>query len=232
MKKIRTYLGVLLICLSCEEHIPTTQHLSVIVDLTDVQNNPPNANDVLSYVSKCHPSDGLAINLRYVSETRYTPKYRFVLQESEVGWLSNEDMQRRKRKKLLQQFTDTLKGNQLQESKRSEIFRLVCDEIISLSEKEGSKQLILFSDLKEHSFFSVYQKRDVANLLYQRDAVKRQFLSKVNLPEDLSGIKLHIVYNPNLEEDTVFTAMLGLYRAVLECRGVELFISNEKKVML
>jgi len=232
MKKIRTYLGVLLICLSCEEHIPTTQHLSAIIDLTDLQNNPPSTSDVLNYVFKGHPSDGLEINLRYVSETRYTPKYRFVLQESEVGWLSNEDLQRRKRKKLLQQFTDTLKGNQLLESKRSEIFRLVCEELTSLSKKQGSRRLILFSDLKEHSFFSIYQKKDMAKLLYDADAVKRQFLSKVNLPEDLSGIELHIIYNPNLEEDTVFTAMIGLYREILECRGVELFISNEKKVML
>jgi hypothetical protein len=107
----------------------------------------------------------------------------------------------------------------------------VSSELKSLSKKEGTKKLVLFSDLKEHSFFSVYQKSDVAKLLCREEQILQEFLSQTELPDDLSGIALHIVYSPNLAEDQVFTAMIQLYESIFESRGVELHISNEKKVM-
>ncbi|WP_439131461.1 hypothetical protein [Polaribacter sp.] len=230
MKQLSLFILVL-IMISCEDHIPTTQHLSVIVDVTDAKHAKPKTNDVLNYLEQGSPSDGLEITLRYVSETRYAPKYQFILRESAVGWLSNEDTQRRRKKKLLQQFKDTLEHTQIKESPRSEIFRLVCSEIKSLNKKEGAKKLVLFSDLREHSFFSVYQKYDVGKLLHQEEQVLQKFIRQAELPEDLSGIALYIVYSPKLKEDEIFTAMIKLYQSIFESRGVELHISNEKKVM-
>ena len=223
---------VLLLFLGCEQQTPVTQHLSVIIDLTDTKNEKPKAKEIIDYLDKSHPSDGLGISLCYVSETRYTPKYQFILQQSEVGWLSNEDTQRRKKKKLLQQFKDTLNHHKLEESPRSEIFRLVCNELNNLSKKSGKKKLLLYSDLKENSFFSVYQQWDVIRLLNHQDSVMKEFLSNVNLPDDLSNISLQIIYSPNLEEDKVFTAMVELYQSIFEQRGVQIDISNEKKVVL
>jgi len=231
---MKTILKILLICvvIGCEEHIPQTQQISAIIDLTDADNIPPSAKDIVNYLDKSPPSDGLGISLRYVSETRYTPKFQFILQQSSVGWLSNEDVQRRKKKKLLQQFKDTLERHQTAQSPRSEIFRLVCNELTDLSKKDGKKKLLLFSDLKENSFFSVYHQNDVYQLLNQREKVVANFLTNVYLPEDLSGISLHIIYSPNLQEDKVFTAMINLYQSIFEKRGVTLYISNEKKVVL
>lgn len=218
--------------IGCEEHIPITQHLSVIIDLTDTKNEKPKAKEIIDYLDKSHPSDGLGITLCYVSETRYTSKYQFILQQSEVGWFSNEDTQRRKKKKLLQQFRDSLNHHKLEESPRSEIFRLVCNELNNLSKKSGKKKLLLYSDLKENSFFSVYQQRDIIRLLNHQDSVMKEFLSSVYLSDDLSNISLQIIYSPNLEEDKMFTAMVELYQSIFEKRGVQIYTSNEKKVVL
>ncbi len=231
MKKIFLILLILLFT-RCTEYFPTQQHLSVIVDLTDVDSEKPSYKEVTSYLKKGHASDGLSLSLRFVSETRYAPTYQFELPIGETGLLSNEDTRRTKRKLLLKQFKDTLEGIQKKLSPRSEIFRVVVDELNRLSTRTGNRTLLLFSNLEEHSFFSVYNKKDVQQLLSQPELVVEQFKSEVNLNDNLSGITLQIIYTPSLEEDRVFTAMIELYQSLLKPRGLVLKVITEKKVLL
>lgn len=231
MKKIFLILLVILFT-RCNEYLPTEQHLSVIVDLTDVDSEKPSYKEVVSYLKKGHASDGLSLSLRFVSETRYAPTYQFELPIGETGLLSNEDTRRTKKKLLLRQFKDTLGGIQNELSPRSEIFRVVVDELNRLSTRKGNRTLLLFSNLEEHSFFSVYNKKSVQQLLSQPELVVEQFKSEVNLNDNLSGITLQIIYTPSLEEDRVFTAMIELYQSLLESRGVVLKVITEKKVLL
>lgn len=219
----------------CKEYTPTHQHLSVIIDLTDKDNYRPTPKQVLNYIAKGHESDGLELSLRYVAETRYAPKHHFSLPQGEVGWLANEDMRRRKRKHLLGQFSDTLSTlNKVQKPlPRSEIFRLVIEEVTHLSKQKGKRTLLLYSDLKEFSpLISVYDTRQQARLLKSPQEMAAKLASGIELPHDLSGITIHILYVPSLEDDPLFTAMVAVYREVLEPLGAEIRVGIHDKITL
>ena len=229
-------LALLFILLAgCQEYEPKTQYISTIIDLSEEGSYKPSSKEILSYLEKGHSSDGLDISLRYVSETRYAPKHQFVLEQSETGWLSNEDTQRRKKRLLLEQFKDTLlstQGSQMPLSK-SEIFRLVVDELEHLSKQKGKRTLLLISDIKEHSsLFSVYNKNQYRKLLNEPEALADLFQNEVSIPKNLSGITLHILYRPKPEEDIGFTAMVTLYRNLFESRGAIVKVSQIHTVTL
>lgn len=229
MKKI-LIISLLMLLARCEEHIPTTQALSVIVDATDGENKEVSYERIQGYLKKGHPSDGLLISLRYVSDTRYAPSYEFELPTGDVGLLSNEDTRRRKRRMLLKSFRDTLENTKRKLSSRSEIFRLVTEEANRLSKTGCSGSLLVYSDLKENSFFSVYNPRDREMLLKNPSDVAERFLDVEALPENLSGITVYVLHTPSLEDSEVFTAMVGVYRSLLESRGAKILVTRTKRV--
>ena len=233
MKTLFKLIVILLCCTACEDYQPQTHHLSVLVDLSDTESYMPSAKEILAFVPQQHSSDGVELTLRYVSDTRYAPSYQFKLGQGEVGFLSNEDTRRRKHKKLLRQFTDSLAvTSKRPENQRSEIFRLLTSELHRLSKTDGTKTIVLFSDLEEHSFFSVYNKRDFWQLLKQPERIAQRFAEATAIPKDLSGVTIHIIYTPKLEEDAVFTAMVNLYRKLLESRGAKLLVTRSQVVHL
>jgi len=231
MKKL-AIISLLILLARCEGYIPSTQALSVIIDATDGENRDARFKHISSHLYKGHSSDGISISLRYVSETRYAPSYEFELPIGDVGLLSNEDARRRKRRMLLSQFKDTLENTKRGLSSQSEIFRLVVDEANKLSKISGRRSILLFSDLKEHSFFSVYKREDLQKLLTSPELVVQEFTDEVSLNENLSGIAIYIVHTPSLEDDKVFTAMIGVYRTILESRGATLVTTRTKRVQI
>ncbi len=221
----------LVLFMGCEEYHPTTKYLSTIIDLTEEDSYKPSAKEVLSYLENEHSSDGIELSLRYVGETRYAEKYQFVLPTGETGWFSNEDTRRTKRRMLLENFKDTLSSYENRLSLRSEIFRLTVEEVNRLSMTDRRSTLLLFSDLKEHSsLFSVYDKRQVRQLYKSPKLLAQKFSKDVSVAKDLSGITIHILYQPKLKDDQLFTALVALYRAVFEPRGASVKVSKTHKI--
>lgn len=234
MKKLILVCIVILLT-GCQEYQPTNQYLSLIIDLTDKDSYQPSPKEVLSYLNKGDQSDGIELSLRYVAETRYAPKYQFSLPQGETGWLSNEDARRRKRKHLLRQFSDTLsKMNKTQNIlPRSEIFRLVVDELTQLSKQEGKRTLLLYSNLREHSsLVSVYDRAQYGKLLKLPKRMAEKLSGELDLPNDLSGITIRILYTPKLEDDKVFTAMVAVYKQLFEPLGAELQVGIDNQIII
>lgn len=206
------------------EEQPKTYNLSVIIDLSDTDNYKPSAEEILSFMPNMKHSDGLTIRLRYVTETRYSDTYSFTLETGVMGLLSNEDQRRRKRKRLLKSFRDSLShlNSNHVALKRSEIFGVISDELKILSNREGERIVLIFGDLKQHSaYFSVYRKHDVHALVNNPEAITKRFADQFTLADNLSGINMHILNTPKLEDDKVFTAMVRWYRSLLEPKGVK-----------
>ena len=228
MRKFALILFILF--LGCEEYHPTTKYLSTIIDLTEEDSYKPSAKEVLPYLEEGHSSDGIELSLRYVGETRYAEKYQFVLPIGETGWFSNEDTRRTKKRMLLQSFKDTLSNYQNRLSLRSEIFRLTVEEVNRLAMSNSRSTLLLYSDLKEHSsLFSVYDKRQIKLLYKSPKLLAQNFSKKVPIAKDLSGITIHILHQPKLKDDRLFTALVALYRAVFEPRGASVIVSKTYK---
>lgn len=234
MKNLMVCLAISLLT-GCEQYEPKDQFLSTIIDLTDTPAYLPKAEEILSHLKDGQDSDGLTLSLRYVAETRYSSRKLFSLGKGETGLLSNEDARRRKRKVLLKQFSDTLQvyNNHEQEIPRSEILRLVVDELKTLSKVSGTKAILLYSNLKEHSsLLSLYNSRDVAKLYASVEKLANGLAEKLELPDELHGITLHILYVPTLEQDRLFTAMVELYRELLEPRGVSVIVGNTNQITI
>ena len=227
---MRALLLLLILLAGCQQYQTTNQYLSTIIDLTEEDSYKPSTKEVLSYLEKGHSSDGIELSLRYVGETRYAEKYRFILPTGETGWFSNEDTRRTKRRVLLKSFKDTLNKYKKGLSPRSEIFRLVVDEANRLSKFNGIRSILAFTDLKEHSsLFSIYDKRQLQKLYKSQKLLAQEFSKQVPIVKDLSGITIHILHQPKLQDDQLFTALVALYRAVFESRGASVVVSKTHK---
>lgn len=230
MKSWLLILCVLL--LQCQEYAPKSHYLSTIIDLTEEGSSPPSYEHVLSHLDQANEKDGLELSLRYVCETRYADRYQFSLPIGETGWFSNEHDRRSKHKKLLSRFRQALDRYETMQCLRSEIFRLVAEEAVYLSKLKGSRQILLYSDLKQHSpLFSVYDNKQL-NKLYNNTEGVADYFSKV-LPEvDLTGITINILFSPKLRDDRLFTAMVDVYRKVLEPKGASVNVIKNHRVAL
>ena len=184
-----------------------------------------------------HHADGLELYLTYIAETRYGQQYHFSLKQGTAGLLSNEDQRRRKRKALLKAFADTLRvsNDAHLELKRSEIYLSIANALNRLSHNENNInkcRIILLSDLKQHSsWFSVYRPKDLTLLKNNPEAVVELFESQSDIPNDLSGITLHIIYKPTVEDDAVFTALVNIYRKLLEPKGMQIHVGHAHQII-
>ncbi|WP_299884362.1 hypothetical protein [uncultured Lacinutrix sp.] len=222
------------ICLlACEDYSPKDHNLSVIIDRSEAHSYAPISDDITTYLGDTNATDAISISLSYISDTRYASKYSFNLDKAETGWLSNEDKRRKSRRLFFKQFGDSLRYYNTQQKPllRSAIFSVVLGAIEEASKKNSPYDILLFSDLKEHSaLFSVYDVRFKRKLLQDIDATTEALRSHIQLPKNLSGVTLHIIYKPSIEESPVFTAMVTLYKAMIESRGGKVIVGRHIKI--
>jgi len=236
MKKSSIYLvGVLfLFIIGCEDASePTTHSISVAIDHTEANRFRLPSGFILDPLRKTNVADGIELSLIPIADTRYHAKQSFVLDKGATGWMANEHQRRNERRLLFQRFEDSLavlnaNSNELQ---RSDIFRVIASELNTLATKTGKRQLIISSDLKEHSsMFSVYDVTQLQILHDNPEQVVKTFESSVNLVDDLSGISIRIVYEPTLEDEELFSQLIILYQSILEPRGAELSVGHHNTI--
>ncbi|QMU63091.1 MAG: hypothetical protein GKR88_01575 [Flavobacteriaceae bacterium] len=231
---IITVLAILV--LGCANQTPSTLHsLTVAVDLSEADGFRPKADFILDRLESDNIFDGIEISYIPIIDTRYTERHAFTLSKSSAGWLSNEDSRRRSRRALSTQFRDTLAKYCVNDKplKYSAIFGTIVTELNRLASKQGVRKLILISDLKEHSpIFSIYDPRQARRLLKYPKDVQARFESMVRLADNYKGINVELIHLPSPEEEQHFSAMVALYRAVIESRGGTLTIGNQKTVKL
>jgi len=231
-----TIIGLIgLLTVNCTEpHEPQWQHLSVAIDKTEANGTMPRVDDILKRLHHCHLSDGISLTIIPISDIRYTTRQNFLLDIGETGWLANEDTRRMLRKRLFGLFKDSLEEmtSKKQDLKRSDIFRAIINEINALASKTGKRTLLVYSDLKEHSFFSVYNKRQLKELFDSPSKVKNLFESQMEISSDLSDITIIIVHVPVFEDQLLFTQMVDLYKDVLEPRGAKVIVGQSLNIKL
>ncbi len=111
--------------------------------------------------------------------------------------------------------------------KASSLFIPLSSELHRLAQSSAeNKVLICFTDLFENSstMFSVYSSKGVSKLL-QNPAKLTALLSKhAPLPDNLKGVKIYIIYNPDMNTDKTFLVISSWYKELLENNGAEVFI--------
>jgi L-rhamnose mutarotase len=234
MKNI-LYALVILVLIGCDDSTGLqTRNFSFLIDRTEANANFPKPEYLLRKLPNRNPDDALSLCFATIGDTRYTQSRCFVLGKGKTGLLAN-DYERKQQWELLEQkFSDSLalENHREHHYDRSDIFRTVVAELDKLSKSGGVKELWLFSDLKEHSFFSVYDPHDQRTLFQNMDRVVQRFEKEMKSTNDWSGIRVRIVHSPDREQEAVFTQMLEVYRRVLEPKGVMIQIGLQDQITI
>ena len=223
-------LSLSILTIGCQDESTEYHSLSVIIDRSEVHSYSPKASDVLSYIKQDGYSDGISISLRYISNTFYGERIEFVLDASDTGWFSNMNDNRKRQRQFLKRFEDSLAvfNAKQQPLERSEVVRLVGEELMKASQQTSPVSILLFSDLKEHSRqYSVYDPAQVNRLLQYPDKASNQLFKGVSLPVDLTGVTFHIIYEPMIAEAQVFGAMVAIYREAIQSRGGKVIVGRQ-----
>ncbi|QTE21080.1 hypothetical protein [Polaribacter cellanae] len=235
---MRTFLSIIILGIfltGCEESIPPQQaHISILIDRTEVDGHKPHSDELIQQIKPQSPESGVTITLQSISDITYNPKQTFVLPEATLGWMGNEDQRRKNIKKFYKQFGDSIEASnqKVTSFNRSEIYRSLVEELNRLSPISGTKKVLLFSDLKEHSFFSVYNKQHLRLLEKSPEQVARLFIKQATPATDLKGIELAILYQPTLEDARFFSQLLSVYKSILEPKGVKIIVGFHHKIGL
>ncbi|WP_299213548.1 hypothetical protein [uncultured Dokdonia sp.] len=209
-----------------------TRTFSFLIDRTEDAVTPPTADYLLKRLPKHSPNDALELCYSIIGDTPYATSQCFVLGKGETGILANEDTRRKENRLLYKQFSDSLAMQNKREYsfERSDIFRTVVTELEKLSKKEGNRELWLFSDLKEHSFFSVYDPQSQAQLFKNLEKAAKLFEREIDTDTDFSGINIRIVHRPSVRDAKLFSQMVLLYRKVLEPEGINIHVGIDNQI--
>ena len=237
MKLIYKYLiMIFILILGCDGNIESIQNsLSVAIDQTEGNSYRLSSDFILNELKTIGLQDGIELSLIAISDTRYTIKQRFLLEQGETGWLANEDLRRKQRKLLFKRFKDSLVAfnSNTKILDRSEVFRVVVTELNRLALNTGNRKLIISSDLKEHSsIFSVYNPNGLRLLLNKPKEVVSIFESSVSLMSDLSGITIQLIHKPSLQEAELYSKLVSLYTIILESRGATVVVGYHNTITI
>lgn len=234
MKQIIILCITLTLLHACEEvPTPINNTLSVIVDRTE-ETQEVTSSYLLKFLEPQNIYDGIEISLLNISDTKYNDRQSFEIGQGKTGMLSNEDQRRKRIRLLKKQFDKQLKASNQKtyDYQRSDIFRVFAKELNRLSKLDGNRSLVLISDLKEHSpVFSVYGKGK-QQLFNHLDDVKKVFESSINIEDNLQGITIYIMYQPNVSDAELFSQLITLYKSIVESRGATVIVGYHYKTSI
>ena len=104
----------------------------------------------------------------------------------------------------------------------SECFYTITSELTALSQSKSTERiLIVYSDLQENSdLFNCYSIKGYRMLIDYREKVKSLFDNSKHLPDNLKGIRVYFVFQPNTrQEDNTYLSMFRVYKSLLKERG-------------
>lgn len=114
----------------------------------------------------------------------------------------------------------------------SECFKAIGSELARMKQAGPTNAtLLVYSDLQENStLFNCYSGSGQAELRGKIDAVVKRFDNAQLLPATLHNFQIFFVYRPlSREDDTRFTAMVKVYRKLLEKRGGTVHVQAQNK---
>ncbi len=226
-----TILCILLILLvtACGRELRPLLDMVILKDSTD-EMEPLSYEDVRQFLNYSNAEllwYEISIRQRELSDIRHGH-----ISESHLAPGQSNAMTEQQRKLHVKRFLkDTealLKQKPSQATKeQSYLYYGIASELNELSRNNAiHKVAIIVSDLLENTpAFSIYRTHDRQLLLEQPDSVIRLFQRELPL-EDLSGIKVHIVYQATPEDHELFTAMSRLYETMFSRKGARVQVAG------
>jgi hypothetical protein len=115
----------------------------------------------------------------------------------------------------------------------SRIYESICKELHALTDIDAERKFfIVSSDLVENSELLYAYKESFLRIIATdrekaKEVVKEKFEDASELPNDLKGIVIYILYKPDSKSnDILFTFFRELYRTIFEKRGAVVYVKS------
>ncbi|MBI4930852.1 MAG: hypothetical protein HY841_08835 [Bacteroidetes bacterium] len=207
----------------------TITEVTLMKDITDAHLSQPYPEDVLRlYDLKKDKWSGSVFRFINISDVNYNNVSQTSI-ESASQWLSNDF----ERDEEVKQFVGSIKRiltdtmNEKIGRNRSSVFVPVAHELKRLNESKADRKiLLLYSDLMENSEELSFYKSEKLILLKKNPQFFRDYFDKQAKLDSLTGIEIHIVYQPkDTKENQEFIVVSEFYKVFLESKGAKVEIS-------
>ena len=217
---------------ACSNEKPQQIQCSVLIDITgsnahSLQNFK--SEDVLTVLDLKHNSQN-AIEYRqaFITETFLNFTHQFTLSPAKSMLTGNEFDREEKIKEFTKKLETALSQVQRETGGRkySSVYVPFAREVNRMAQTTGNnKRIILLSDLVENSeFLSFFAKNSQEDLEKSPEMIAEYFQKELALADDLTGMTIHLVHQPNERDNWVFKKLSRVYRAMLEKRGARVLI--------
>lgn len=216
---------------SCNEPKHQVTEVVVLWDITELHEPIPVASEILQlYNLDTNPENGAVLRFSYASDVSLNRETVFSLPPSGNSLITNQFDRTREIEKFKQDvtaFLDSITSDTVGRP-QSSIYLPVATTLNELANNSQSdrKTFLLFSDLRENTQnLSFYDKHTLALVANDTAAITAILQSEMPLG-NLSGIKVHLLYQPNdATDDTGYRYIAALYRGMLESKGASVFVS-------
>lgn len=234
MTQFMSIVLLLLTLTSCTSKIQPSLSLSVMDDYTDKHIPKPDIDGIQPLIKNTVDKDG-SCDFRYTSITdaSFNPIYDASIKvKPRFGNTLEHLSKKRKFYRTIEGFLSSKKDT-LQSYPHSSILTPVLRELALLKgSKSDTKILLLYSDLLESSsIYNVYDTYQLRQLLKDYNKVVEIITNKIEIPKNLNGLTLHIIYYPkNAQDDQLFKEMLKVWRSILEPSGLHIQLGIAKPI--
>lgn len=170
--------------------------------------------------------NGSRFRYQTISDVSYNKVTEAILLP-ESFWLGNNlDRDKKIEKFRTEVFKPFSEKGKSGSKSHSSVYLPIARELRHLSESNSTiKRIFIYSDLMEHTQELSFYNEPVLGLLYSHpDSIIKTLSERFALPS-LTGIQIHLVYQPaNVEADRTFRIVSEFYAKMLEAKGAKVFI--------
>lgn len=215
----------------CNERPSVSTETSIIWDVTEAHKPVPSAEEILPLFGLSdNASNGATLRFAFASDVSFNHETVFVLPAAGNAITTNQFDRKRevaKYEKLISGFLDSLAMDTLGRP-HSSLYVPIAKSLNRLATESNAdrKILLVYSDLRENSAVMNFYKPQTL-LLLQNDSAKAESLLFAEQPlGDLSGIEMHLLYEPrDANDDAAYRIISGFYASLFERKGVKVFVS-------
>lgn len=181
---------------------------------------------------KINPNNGIRTQLSTLTEMAYNPVEVLAVAPITRPLLANEYERKQEIKKYHLQLDSLINGlgNNRMERDGSVIYQTIAREINAQAKRKADiKNMIINSDLREHSELMDFYESNIINAVVKdMDSTINLIIPKLEKAyplEDLSGITVHLIYQPRTAlQSKRFNFTSALYKRMLESHGAKVMI--------
>jgi hypothetical protein len=216
---------------SCNETKHHTTEVNIIWDVTELHTPVPSAEEVLPLFALSNDAaNGAILRFAFASDVSFNHETVFILRAAGNVLTTNPFDRKREIEtfeKSIRAFLDSLAMDTIGRS-HSSLYVPIAKSLNRLATESiaDRKILLVYSDLRENSAVMNFYTPQTLTLLHNDSAQAERMLSAQQTLGDLSGIEIHLLYQPrDAADDAAYRIISGFYTSLFERKGAHVYVS-------